>query len=167
VRPHPANAAVHGELNEPNVVVWPKAGRLPDSESARQEFRATLDHAVAAVGINTSGMIDAVIAGRPCVALVVPEYDETQRDAVHFKYLVDANTLELADGPDSCADLLLTLMRGVDSTRDARRRFVESFVRPRGRDVPAGALAARAVALAAQGTPGNVIEERLGEEPLA
>lgn len=163
VRPHPANALVHGELEEPNVVVWPKAGRLPDSESSRQEFRATLGHAVGAIGINTSGMIDAVIADRPCVALMVPEYDETQRNAVHFKYLVQANTLELADGPSSCVDVLLTLMRGIDSTRDARRRFVESFVRPRGRGVPAGALAARAIALAAQGVPGNMIDERLVE----
>lgn len=161
VRPHPANALVHAELEESNVVVWPKAGQLPDSESSRQEFRATLSHAVAAVGINTSGMIDAVIADRPCIALMAREYNETQRDAVHFKHLVQANTLEIADGPSACAGVLLALMQGTDSTRDARRRFVESFVRPRGPGAAAGALAARAVALAAQGVRGNVIDEHL------
>ncbi|MGH2980538.1 MAG: hypothetical protein ACRDKV_00655, partial [Solirubrobacterales bacterium] len=163
VRPHPANAEVYGGLEEPNVVVWPKAGRLPDSESSRQEFGATLNHAVAAIGINTSGMIDAVIADRPCVALLVPEYDETQRDAVHFKYLVQASTLELANGPSACAGLLLALLQGADSTRDARRRFVEAFVRPRALGVPAGALAAQAIALAAERVPGNTIDERLVE----
>jgi hypothetical protein len=163
VRPHPANALVYDELEESNLVVWPKAGRLPDSESSRQEFRATLHHAVGAVGINTSGMIDAVIADRPCVALMVPEYDETQREAVHFQYLVQANTLELADGPRSCTDLLLTLIRRIDSTRDARRRFVEFFVRPRGLGEPAGTLAARAIALTAQGVPGDRIDELLVE----
>jgi hypothetical protein len=163
VRPHPANAKVYAAFDEPNAVVWPKAGRLPDSEAARQDFRATLEHAVAAVGINTSGMIDAVVANRPCVALMVPEYDATQRHALHFKYLVQARTLELAESPASCAEVLLALMRGADSTREARRRFVESFVRPRGLDVPAGVVAARAIELAAQALPGNVIEERLAE----
>ena len=163
VRPHPANAKVYEALDEPNVVVWPKAGRLPGSDSSRQDFRATLEHAVAAVGINTSGMIDAVVADRPCVALMVPEYDGTQRHALHFKYLVQARTLELAESPGACAEVLLALMRGADSTRDARRRFVESFVRPRGLDLPAGVLAAHAIVLAAQGLPGNVIDERLVE----
>jgi hypothetical protein len=163
VRPHPANAKVHATLEEPNVVVWPKAGRLPDSDSSREDFRATLQHAVAAVGINTSGMIDAVIADRPCVAVVVPEYDATQRHAVHFGYLVHANTLELAHGPRSCAELLLALVRGADSTREARRRFVRAFVRPRGVGVSAGELAAHAIELAAEGLPGGVIDERLTE----
>ena len=160
-RPHPANAAVYADLDEPNVVVWPKAGRLPDSDDSRREFRATLQHAVAGVGINTSGMIDAVIADRPCVAVVVPEYDATQRQAVHFTHLLRANTLELADGPESCAELLLAISRGADSTRDARRRFVETFVRPRGIGVSAGALAAHAIELAAERLPGSVIDERL------
>ncbi len=163
VRPHPANAKVYAKLEEPNVVVWPKGGRLPDSESSRQEFRATLEHAVAAVGINTSGMIDAVIADRPCVAVVVPEYDATQRHAVHFTYLLHANTLELGDGPQSCTELLLALLRGADSTRVARHRFVEAFVRPRGLGADAGALAAHAIELAAKRLPGSVIDERLTE----
>jgi hypothetical protein len=160
-RPHPANAEAYASLDEPNVVVWPKAGRLPDSDSARQDFRATLEHAVAAVGINTSGMIDAVVADRPCIALMVPEYDATQRHALHFKYLLQAGTVELAESAASCAELLLAVMGGADSTRDARRRFVESFVRPGGRDVPAGLLAARAIELAAEGLAGDVIETRL------
>jgi hypothetical protein len=163
VRPHPANAKVHAQLEEPDVVVWPKAGRLPDSDSSRQEFRATLEHAVAAVGINTSGMIDAVIADRPCVALVVPEYDSTQSLAVHFTHLLRANTLELANGPQACVELLLALLRGADSTRDARARFVQAFVRPRGLGTSAGELAAHAIELAAKGLPGSVIDERLAE----
>jgi hypothetical protein len=162
-RPHPANAGVYAELDEPNVVVWPRAGRLPDSDDSRREFRATLQHAVAAVGINTSGMIDAVIADRPCVAVVVPKYDATQREAVHFIHLLRASTLELADGPESCAELLLGISRGGDSTRDARREFVQTFVRPRGIRASAGALAAHAIELAAERVPGRVIDERLKE----
>jgi hypothetical protein len=161
VRPHPANAKVHAKLEEPNVVVWPKSGRLPDSDSSRQDFRATLEHAVAAVGINTSGMIDAVIADRPCVAIVVPEYDATQSHAVHFTHLLRANTLELADGPEACASLLLALSRGADSTREARERFVQAFVRPRGRGTSAGELAARAIEMAALRMPGGTVDDRL------
>jgi hypothetical protein len=163
VRPHPANANVHATLEEPNVVVWPKAGRLPDSDAAREDFRATLQHAVAAVGINTSGMIDAVIADRPCVALVVPEYDATQSRAVHFTHLLRANTLELADGPESCASLLLALSRGADSTREPRRRFVQAFVRPLGMETSAGELAAHAIEMAARQVPASTIDERLAE----
>jgi hypothetical protein len=161
VRPHPANAKVYAQLDEPDAVVWPKGGRLPDSDSSRQEFRATLEHALAAVGINTSGMIDAVIADRPCVAIVVPEYGATQSHAVHFTHLLRANTLELADGAESCAALLVELARGADSTSKARRRVVDAFVRPRGLDVPAGELAAQAIELAAEKLPGTAIDERL------
>lgn len=163
VRPHPANAKVHVALDEPDVAVWPKAGRLPDSEASREEFRATLAHAVGAVGINTSGMIDAVIAGRPCIAIVVRQYDATQRDAIHFRQLADADTLELADGPRACTELLRSIMGGTDSTRAARGRFVEAFVRPLGLGTPAGAHAARAIELAAEGLPGHAIEARLTE----
>jgi hypothetical protein len=163
VRPHPANADVYAALDEPNAVVWPKAGRLPGSGSSRRDFAATLEHAVAGVGINTSGMIDAVVADRPCIALMTAQYDATQRHAVHFKHLAQASTLTLAEGPESCADVLLAIMRGADSTREARRRFVKAFVRPRGLGVPAGVVAARAIELAAQGLPGDVIDARLGE----
>lgn len=161
VRPHPANAAVYAALDEPGVAIWPKAGQLPDSDAARDEFRATLEHAIAAVGINTSGMIDAVIADRPCVALVVAEYDATQRDAVHFTHLVGAQTVEVADGPAPCAEVLGRLLRGADATRDARRQFVEAFVRPRGRGTPAGALMAQAIEQAADGRSGNEIDAAL------
>jgi hypothetical protein len=161
VRPHPANAAVHAKLEEPNVVVWPRAGRLPDSEASRRDFRATVAHAVGAIGINTSGMIDAVIGDRPCIALIAPEYDETQRQAIHFTYLVEAEMVELADGPRSCADRLLALMQGDDPTRDARHRFVATYVRPRGIETPAGALAARAIELLGEGIRGRPIDERL------
>jgi hypothetical protein len=167
VRPHPANAKVYAALDEPNAVVWPKSGRLPDSDSSRQDFRATLEHAVAAVGINTSGMIDAVVADRPCVALMTPEYDATQRDALHFKHLLQARTLELADSPGACVEVLLALAQGADSTRDARRRFVASFVRPRGLETPAGTVAARAIELAGERIPGNVIDERLAKDRAA
>lgn len=161
VRPHPANAAVYATLEEPDVVVWPKAGRLPDSDAAREEFQSTLAHAVAAVGINTSGMIDAVIADRPCVAVVVERYDATQSEAVHFGHLVEAQTLALAEGPQACAAVLRGLLDGEDPTREARRRFVEAFVRPRGLATPAGERMATAIELAARRVPGPEIEAQL------
>jgi hypothetical protein len=44
---------------------------------------------------------------------------------------------------------------------------VASFVRPRGLETPAGTVAARAIELAGERIPGNVIDERLAKDRAA
>lgn len=164
VRPHPANSKVYQRLSADDVVVWPRNGALPESETSQKEFFSTLTHSVGTVGINTSGMIDAIILDKPCVSVVTDEYRDTQSAAAHFKHLVASDALELAEGVDGSLRSLEAMLSGEDKRKEARNRFVRSFVWPCGNNTPAGAVAARAVELAAQGVKPEEVKRRIQHE---
>jgi hypothetical protein len=160
VRPHPANARIYEQLDEGTARVWPKHGALPESEESLRDFYNSLHHCAAAIGINTTGMIDAVIVGKPCLTLMTDHYRATQLQATHFRYLLEADVLEIADSVDACLDRLAALLSGADSRAEARQRFVREFARPRGIDKPAGAVAAQVIEAVGQGKiPRQVIAE--------
>jgi hypothetical protein len=159
VRPHPANARVYEQLDEEQVKVWPRKGTLPDSEESRQDFLCTVRYSVAAAGINTTGMIDAVITGKPCITIMTDEYRATQLKAVHFKHLLDSDALEVVTGADGCVDAVERLLHGEDNKKESRLRFVRQFVRPNGLHMAAGEVAARAIEMAARGRNVSEIKE--------
>ncbi len=96
-------------------------------------------HAAAAVGLNTSAMIEAAIVGRPVHTILVPEFRHSQEGTLHFRYLLDGpnRLLRAATSLDEHARDLAGVIegRGVDSDRSAR--FVSTFVRPCGLGTPA------------------------------
>lgn len=150
IRPHPANAKNYLRFeNVSDVAVWPKVGTLPESEHAQAEFYNSVRHSVAAVGINTSGMIDNIIIGRPCVALVTERYAKTQNEAVHFGHLYHSNAIEIANSSNECANILAALLGKHDDKREARQAFVRRFVRPHGIEFSAGVLGAKALEILA------------------
>jgi hypothetical protein len=149
VRPHPANARIYEQLNEDQVSVWPRKGTLPDSEESKQDFLSTLRYSIATVGINTTGMIDAVIADQPCITIMPEQYRATQTQAVHFQHLLESGALEVVSDAAQCVDAVERLWNGVDSKKEARRRFVRQFVRPHGLARAAGEMAAQAIEIAA------------------
>jgi len=151
VRPHPANAFIYERLEGENIQVYPKKGALPDTESSMRDFYNTLRYCVATVGINTTGMIDAVIADKPCVTIMTDQYRSTQALTAHFQCLLDADVLEIAKSSSECVDILKRLCGGGDSKGHLRRKFVADFIRPRGLQRPAGAVAAEAIEFAGQG----------------
>lgn len=142
VRPHPANIKIYKSLGLNDVKVIPKKGSLPDTMESFQLFYDTLFHAVAAiVGVNTTAVIESIVAGKPCIAILTEEYRKTQRDTIHFQQLLAADALEQAR---SCADvpsLLLSLMEGVDEHRRGREAFIARYIRPRGLAINAGEIA--------------------------
>lgn len=143
VRPHPANIKIYKSLELRDVVVIPKKGSLPDTTASFQLFYDTLFHAVAAiVGVNTTAVIESIVAGKPCIAVLTEEYRKTQRDTIHFQQLLDADALEQAR---SCADvpsLLISLLDGKDMHRSGREAFIAKYIRPRGITTPAGEIVA-------------------------
>lgn len=161
VRPHPANAEIYRKLSEPNVIVWPQRGELPQTHDTFRNFHNTLCHSACSVGLNTSGMIDAVIANRPCIALCVPQYDLTQSKALHLKHLLEAGVFEIANGLDRCIELMRELDEGRDARTVNRLKFVEDFIRPRGLEKPASELAARAIEFVASGHNASSIDSAL------
>ena len=158
VRPHPGNASRYDALKLEGVSVWPRGGDLPDTPAGFDDFRTTLAHSIAAIGINTTGMIDAVIAGKPCVSILSDEHVRTQRQALHFQHLLQADVLELCKSVPEAVERLERLAAGEDSRAAARARFVQSFIRPHGLETPAADFAARAIELAAKGLSGKEIE---------
>jgi hypothetical protein len=161
VRPHPANWQIYRSLTAEGTRVWPAAGALPGSADAIRDFDDMLRYSVAAVGLNTSAMIDAVIVDKPTISVVPPCYASTQEEAIHFQRLRDAGIFYLAESPAAAADKVAALLRGADTLRPQRRRFVSEFVRPRGLDRQAGAIAARAIELAARRLDAVQIERQL------
>jgi hypothetical protein len=151
IRPHPANAKVYEGLAGHQVAVWPKEGALPESTESLQDFYNTLVHCAVTIGINTSGMIDALIVGKPCVTIMTERYRSTQLQAVHFRHLLHADVLEVAHSVEDGVGAIERLRNGIELKREQRRRFVEEFIRPRGIERPAGEIAAQAIKLAALG----------------
>ena len=151
VRPHPANAKNYLRLDGlEGLAVWPKTGTLPESDEAQLDFVNSALHAVASMGINTSGMIDTIILGRPCIALVVDQYAKTQNEAVHFGHLYRSGAMDIAKGSAACVHAMASLLSGIDTKSAERAAFVKAFVRPWGLQHAAGDLGAMAL-------------ERLGE----
>jgi hypothetical protein len=150
VRPHPQNAAQWSDADLSafrNVVVWPRAGEQPDEGDASAGFFDTLAHGAAVVGVNTTAMIEAGIAGKSVFTLTAPEFERTQTGTIHFHYLRFENggLLHVADDLESHLDQLeAALERGTDDDAQVRA-FIERFCRPHGLDQPAAPLVAAAV----------------------
>ncbi len=168
VRPHPANAEIYQTVTSDKTVVWPKEGSLPDSTATLQDFYNTLKHSVATVGINTSGMIDAIINDIPGIAFVSVRYQETQEQAVHFKHLSQAKALEEVVTIEECLQAISALYNGEDLRRDARNDFIRSFIRPFGLETSAGKITALAVDrfVSSGNTPVNLIHKSYDDESI-
>jgi hypothetical protein len=133
IRPHPQNAAQWRDVDlgeHAPVAIRPRAGAQPDAGESRADFYDSLAHATAVVGINTSGLIEAAIAGREVFTVLDPRFAGTQEGTLHFHHLRAANGgfLHEAATLDEHLDQLLGGERDPARTRD----FVARFVRPRG-----------------------------------
>jgi hypothetical protein len=143
IRPHPTKPPAEEERAAlqalGNVVIHPPAGEIPDTEASRQEYFDALVHSGVVVGVNTSALIEATIVDRPALAVAPARYRATQWGTLHFRYL-----LREAGGPvDTAADAaehreqVRRALGEPNAGADARRAFVESFIRPHGLSVAA------------------------------
>jgi len=149
IRPYPKGRKVTGQWadprigSRPNVVVYPPQGRLPLLEADKADYFDSLYHCAAVVGINTSGMIEAGILGRPCLTLLAPELAESQWGMPHFAHLVDEGFVT----PSGAVQIHLRHLADALEPSQAVpcRADVEGFLRPQGLDRPATPLVARAL----------------------
>lgn len=142
VRPHPSRMKEWADVDlsvEERAVVW---GRNPVTAEARSDYFDSLFHSAAVVGLNTSAFLEAAIVGRPVYATLLPEHHENQEGTLHFHYLLQVNggllhtARALRDHMEQLNAGLLT--PELQSPRS--RRFVESFIRPRGLGIAASPL---------------------------
>jgi hypothetical protein len=140
IRPHPGVPRRWRDVDLSsygNVAVWPQEGAHPVSAEMRADFYDTIAHSAGVVGINTTAMIEAAIIGKSVLTILAPEF--TQEGTIHFHYLLEeyGGFLSVASGLDEHLGQLARVLAEDEAGAERRRRFVESFVRPRGLDRPA------------------------------
>jgi hypothetical protein len=142
-RPHPSNSAAFrtGKI-PPQVVVWPSEGSLPDSEQNTKDFFHSLYFSGAAIGLNTTGMVDAIALGKACITWLESQRSATQTRAVHFQELLRGRATYLAFSAFECGQLVEQLRRGQDPLMSMRDSFSSNFLRPRSATTAAGEFAA-------------------------
>jgi len=150
MRPHPANFSVYQGFEQKGFALVPKMGETPDTSEALQLFYDSLFYAVAAVGVNTSAMIDAIIFKKPVVAFLSPQYKETQSQTQHFQQLLGYDVVERAVTPEECVERVRALYDGDDTRGKKRLDFVRDFIRPRGYDKSVGEIIAGEIERVAQ-----------------
>jgi hypothetical protein len=146
VRPHPAHreqweATDLSDLAD--VALWYE----PSEMNADQGLYDSVHHCAAVVGLNTSAMIEAAIVGRPVFTIAVPEFTGGQLGTLHFWYLLaeHGGIVTMArDFQEHCSQLT-TALSGEAACQEECRRFVRSFVRPRGLETPAAPVMVDAV----------------------
>ena len=150
VRPHPQNSAQWRGVDLSsweNVAVWPPTGANPVDQASKTDYFDSLHHSAGVVGINTSALIEAGIVGRAVHTILTPEYADTQRGTLHFAYLAapDGSLLRVARSwEEHLSQLSASILEG-GTAPDANRRFLASFVRPHGLDVPATPIVVEAI----------------------
>jgi hypothetical protein len=138
VRPHPAHKEQWTDdalAGLPGVALWGEKGEM----NADQGLYDSLYHAAAIAGLNTSAMIEAAIVGRAVFIVSAPEFAGGQAETMHFSYLLAEHggpAVAAESLPEHVAQIADGL-RDTAGTVERSRRFVASFVRPRGLDRPA------------------------------
>ena len=162
VRPHPANARMVEDLSGlPRVHVEPSG--LPYSEEMQQSLARLIRSSEAFIGVNTSGMLDAIILGKPGFSILSDRYRETHAEALHFQHMVEGDVLYLDEDAAAFAKRLARVLGGEDPKAENRRRFVETFIRPRGLDRDAGRVQAEAILMLASGKSPPEIDAALAQ----
>ena len=132
IRPHPALRNSYASMDYSDL--GHVALSLSASRNADQELFDSLYHAHAAIGLNTSAMLEAAIVGRPVHTLVIPGFDQGQIGTMHFHYLVEAYG-GLATVARDFAEhhrQLAPVLRSEPSVAPRSRAFAAQFLRPHG-----------------------------------
>ena len=149
VRPHPAHPEPWQGVNlhdgdgggrANGAAIWSGDVKM-QSDPALYD---SLYHAAAVVGLNTSAMIEAGILGKPVYTIATEEFAGGQEQTLHFHYLLARNggPVDVAATLDDHVRQLEGALANPEAGRARSLRFVESFVRPRGVDIPVAPLVA-------------------------
>jgi hypothetical protein len=148
VRPHPFNARAwaDADFGDPRVVITPREGEIPLGGESRDAYFDAIHHSLGTVGLSTSVFVEAAILDRVSFTVVTPRYRGTQEGTLHFAHVAGPDgVLVVARDWDEHLEQLAGQLVEPDRYVERVRRFVETFVRPHGREVPAAPLAVAAV----------------------
>lgn len=150
VRPHPENRQPWHRVDlskYDNVAIWPRGGANPVDAASKDDYFDSLYHSAGAVGVNTSALIEAGIAGKGVFTVRAPEFATTQDGTLHFHYLVNVSggLLKVASDFDEHRQQLADALRDTAASAESARAFVKDFVRPQGLDRDATPILADAI----------------------
>lgn len=150
VRPHPQNEKIFEGVDNPDYIVFPRrTSDLFRIGAARDRFYAQLKYSECVVGMNTTAILEALILGRPSISILSGDHRETQENTPHFQYLANSGVVTVCRDFDEACRTIADV--SIDGGAAARRRsramekFVEHFIRPRGRAKVASVEIARAL----------------------
>jgi hypothetical protein len=137
VRPHPANTEAWDSVHLRDIekaAVWNE----PLKVQADPALYDSLYHCAGTVGLNTSALIEAGILGKPVFTIQTTEFEGGQEQTLHFHYLLARNGghVEVAGNLEQHIDQLRASLAQPGAGVERCRRFIASFVRPRGIDLP-------------------------------
>jgi hypothetical protein len=112
----------------------------------------SLHHASAVVGLNTSAMIEAGILGKAVFTIEAPEFAGGQEQTLHFHHLLARNggLVEVAQNLSEHLRQVAGALADPEAGRARSRKFIESFVRPRGIDRAVAPIVVDEIELAAK-----------------
>ena len=138
VRPHGANSEQFENINK-KIKLIPESGELPDTNKSKELMVETIRYSDFTAGINTTAMIDSVILGTPCIAIVKEEFSLNQTLTPHFnKVLKQDIFIKISDEKN-----IINKINNFNETEkilitNKMNEFVINFCRPHGLNVPAG-----------------------------
>jgi hypothetical protein len=147
VRPHPERLKEWADVSLDGIDNVALRGGTPIDGDSRADYFDALAYSRAVVGLCTSAFLEAAIAGRPVLTLLLPAYRMHQDGMAHFRYLLTVAGGLLHTAPDIDAHLtqLAGVLRAPEGRDQRNRRFLTAFVRPHGLETPATPLFADAV----------------------
>ncbi len=137
VRPHPQNASQWKDVDFTsygNVAIYPRQGDNPIGGDSLNDFFDSMYYSTAAIGINTSMMIESGILNKPVFTILSPEFKNTQEGTLHFHHLVKGGLLNISYGLDQHIQQLSQVLADGESYQARIKHFIQSFVRPHGLD---------------------------------
>lgn len=146
VRPHPGNPQQWCDLQAlANVVVWPPHGEQVVDIETRSRYFDSLHHCAVVVAINTSGMLESAIVGKPVLMLSDGRSHLTQEGTLHFRHLLNGGLVHRVTSEADHFEQLGAFLNGQDRGKAQRDRFILEFVRPLGLDVKPASVGLRSL----------------------
>ena len=165
-RPHPANEKRFAEINHPLIKTWIRGrDELPDSPESLYEFSAAINESICVIGINTTGMIDAILAGKEVIALIPESYKNSNAyNATHFKQILHSDIFHQTNSIEQCLDILSRIIIKPIKTKETTYKFINDFIRPRGINYSAGEIAGLCIESVGKKYNKKTLEKHLQEK---
>ena len=147
VRPHPERVKEWKGIQLDRFTNVAFHGRNPIDPQARGDYFDSLYYSAAVIGLVTTAFVEAAIVGRPVLTFTLPEYRMHQEEMIHFRYLTTEHggPLKTAEDLNTHFEQLAKVVSSDGSRDEGNLRFLSTFVRPAGLEVPATPMFADAL----------------------